>query len=170
MDTVQAPASFFITLIAIVLSTALVVISRMLLFEKAGRSNVSAFIPFLNLYVMLGLAGMKRIWTLLYFVTLINIYLTLKAMMPLLMPDEVGPDRLNLISFFIPFLHPRSINGLFIGYWILNGSYLLLYIRMHIRLAAKFGKSRLFGWGMALLEPVFYPILAFGKAEWNNTK
>jgi len=168
MDNVQAPASFFITLFLIVISTAVVVISRMMLFEKTGRSNVSAFIPFLNFYVMLRLAGMKKAWTFFYVITLLNIYLTLKSMAPLLMPDEINPSRLNLISFLYPFIHPRSINALFLIYWITNGFYLMLYVRLHVRLAAQFGKSVLFGWGMALLEPVFYPVLAFGEAEWKK--
>ena len=133
----------------------------MMIFEKAGRSNVSAFVPILNFYVLLRIAGMKKIWTIFYIMTLLNGYLILKSLMPLLMPDEVVHDRLNMLVF----LHPHSFNTLFFTYWIFNTAHLLIYIRLHLRLAARFGKSALFGWGLALLEPVFYPILAFGKSE-----
>ena len=117
---------------------------------------------------MLRMAGMKKIWTLFYALTLFNIFLTLKALMPVLMPDEVVQDRLNLISFIRPFLHPQAMNIWFILYWIVNGVYLYLYGKMHVRIAAHFNKSTAFGWGLALLEPVFYPILAFGKATYQK--
>jgi hypothetical protein len=165
---IQAPWSFFITMIFIVLSTALVVISRMVIFEKAGRSNVSAFIPFLNFYVMLRMAGMKKVWTFFYIITLFNIFLTLKSMMPLLMPDEVVQSRMSLTSFLIPFLHPRMINTWFVVYWVVNAWYFFLYVKMHVKIAARFHKPTIFGIGMAFLEPVFYPILAFGKAEMHK--
>ncbi|HEV7232245.1 MAG TPA: hypothetical protein VGO45_12990, partial [Bacteroidia bacterium] len=74
MET-QAPVSFFMTMMFLVLLIVITVICRMMIFEKAGRSNVSAFIPFLNFYVMLQIVGMKRINTLLYFITLLNIYI-----------------------------------------------------------------------------------------------
>ncbi len=154
----------------IVVSAVLTLISRMKIFEKAGRSAVTAVIPFLSFYVMLRLAGMKRIWTLLYFVTLLNIFLTIKALMPLLLPDEVVQDRFTLISFLYPFAHPHFINALFLVYWLFNGTFLFIYIRLHLILAGKFGRSKSFGLGMALLEPVFYPVLAFGKSEFRDEK
>jgi hypothetical protein len=161
----QAPASFFLTMAFLVITILITVISRMLIFEKAGRSNVSAFIPILNLYVMLRITGMKKIWTLFYGMTLINLFLSLKALMPLLMPDEVVENRFSILSFFTPFVHPQHIHTLFIVFWSLNALYFFMYVRLHIRLSRLFKYSILFGIGMALLEPVFYPILAFGKAE-----
>jgi hypothetical protein len=168
MESFQAPVSFFLTMIFIVISAVLTIISRMKIFEKAGRSAVSGVIPFLSFYVMLRLTGMRKIWTWLYFITLLNIFLTIKALMPLLLPDEVVQDRFSLISFLYPFIHPQSINALFLVYWLINGTYLFIYIKVHVRLAAKFGKSAFFGWGMALLEPFFYPVLAFGKDEFKQ--
>jgi hypothetical protein len=161
----QAPLSFFLTLIFLVLSIVLTIISRMMIFEKAGRSNVSAFIPFLNFYVMLQITGMKRISTFLYAMTLLNIYLSIQSLMPLLMPDEVAVSRFSLLAFIMPFFHAHAINALFVIYWLFNTLYLIVYTRMHIRLAALFGKPTGFGLGMAFLEPVFYPVLAFGKAS-----
>jgi hypothetical protein len=161
----QVPLSFFLTLFFLVISIVLTVISRMMIFEKTGRSNVSAFIPFLNFYVMLQITGMKRISTFLYVMTLLNIYLSIQSLMPLLMPDDIAISRFSLFAFMLPFFHPHAINSLFIVYWLFNTLYLSVYTRMHIRLAALFGKSVAFGWGLAFLEPVFYPILAFGKAR-----
>ncbi|HXC05620.1 MAG TPA: DUF5684 domain-containing protein [Bacteroidia bacterium] len=168
MASNQAPFVFFATLIVLMLTIVITIVSRMLIFEKAGRSNVSAFIPFLNFYVMLRLAGMRKGWTLLYFMTLVNLYLGFKTLRPFLLPDVIYTDHLNFFSFFFPFLHPGKINLLFVVYWIFNWIYLYIYIRLHVRLAGKFHKSTLFGWGMALLEPVFYPVLAFGKAEYKE--
>jgi hypothetical protein len=170
MGSNQAPFIFFFTLALLMITIVITIISRMIIFEKAGRSNVSAFIPFLNLYVMLRLAGMKKIWTLLYFITLINLYLTFKTLQPFLLPDVTYNDHMNFFSFFYPFTHPHKMNALFMVYWLFNGLYLVIYIRMHLKLALKFGKSILFGWGMALLEPIFYPLLAFGNAVFTEKK
>jgi hypothetical protein len=169
MESFQAPVSFFLTMMFIVVSTILTLISRMKIFEKAGRSAVSAAIPFLSLYVMLRLTGMKKIWTWFYFVILLNIYLTIKALLPLLLPDEVLQDHFSLLSFLYPIIHPKSMNTLFVIYWVFNGTFLFIYIRIHVRLAARFGRSKAFGWGMAFLEPFFYPVLAFGKSEFRQT-
>jgi hypothetical protein len=158
----QAPFSFFMTMMFLVLLIVITVICRMMIFEKAGRSNVSAFIPFLNFYVMLQIVGMKRICTFLYFITLLNIFVSIRSLMPLLMPDEVWTS-----TFSIPYIHPKSKYLLPVLYACLNAVYLFVYIRLHLSLAERFGKSRLFGLAMAFLEPVFYPILAFGKASFR---
>ena len=99
--------------------------------------------------------------------TLLNIYLTIQSLMPLLLPDDIAVSRFSLLAFLLPFIHPHAINSLFLIYWLFNSLYLFVYTRMHIRLAALFGKSSAFGWGLAFLEPVFYPILAFGKAKFK---
>ncbi|MFI5149616.1 MAG: DUF5684 domain-containing protein [Bacteroidia bacterium] len=159
---------FFVTLMMLMILIVTTIISRMMIFEKAGRSNVSAFIPFLNMYVMLRITGMKKGWTFLYFITLFNLYLTFKTLRPFLLPDIIYTDHLNFFSLFYPFLHPSKMNLLFALYWMLNGVYLGIYIRLHVKLAARFKKSVLFGLGLAFLEPVFYPLLAFGKGTFNK--
>ena len=39
-------------------------------------------------------------------------------------------------------------------------------IRMYLRMATCFGKSKGFGWGLALLTPIFMMILGFGNAQY----
>ena len=43
----------------------------------------------------------------------------------------------------------------------------IIAIMLGIAVAAKFGKGAGYGLGLALLAPVFYPMLGFGKAEYN---
>jgi hypothetical protein len=145
-------------------AVVITIISRMVIFEKAGRSNVSAFIPFLNYYVLLRIVGMKKIGTLFYAMTLLNLYLSIRFLAPLLMPDEVMVNPFVRV-LILPFFHPAHMGTLFITYWMLNAIYLGIHLRLHLRLAKLFGKSAGFGWGLAFLEPVFYPLLAFGRAE-----
>ena len=47
---------------------------------------------------------------------------------------------------------------------------LVIQIRLHLRLAKNFGKGAGFGVGMAFLSAIFYPVLAFGKAQYIGPK
>lgn len=42
-------------------------------------------------------------------------------------------------------------------------------VLLHLALAARFGKGLLFGLGLAFLGVIFFPILAFGKAEYQSS-
>ena len=46
----------------------------------------------------------------------------------------------------------------------------VIQVRLHLRLAKGFGKGAGFGVGMAFLSAIFYPILAFGKAQYIGPK
>ena len=44
---------------------------------------------------------------------------------------------------------------------------LIIGIMLGISVAAKFGKGTGYGLGLALLGPIFYPMLGFGSAQYN---
>ncbi len=45
----------------------------------------------------------------------------------------------------------------------------VMAVLYNIELAKKFGKDTLYGIGLAFLAPVFYPMLAFGNAQYLGT-
>ena len=45
---------------------------------------------------------------------------------------------------------------------------LILLLLIYMELARRFGKSELFGIGLWLLGPIFFPILAFGDARYRG--
>jgi hypothetical protein len=52
------------------------------------------------------------------------------------------------------------------------GSFAVLFVSIidSFRLAKLFGKAPVFGVGLLLLSVIFYPILAFGSAEYDETR
>lgn len=44
---------------------------------------------------------------------------------------------------------------------------IVIGIIVSIEIAERFGRGALFGFGLALLAPIFYPILGFGEAEYH---
>ena len=58
---------------------ALIFISLSKVFKKANRSGVSAFIPFYNIYVLVELANLSKIYFILSLIPIINIYYLAKV-------------------------------------------------------------------------------------------
>lgn len=58
------------------------------------------------------------------------------------------------------------------GWWVLLMLIpvvgIIIFIIICIEIAKRFGKSSGFGVGMALLSPIFWPILGFGDAQYMN--
>jgi hypothetical protein len=65
-----------------------------------------------------------------------------------------------------------SVVGSWPWWWILSvfvpGVNLILSIWVGIELARFFGRGVWFGLGLALLSPIFIPILGFGNAQYVN--
>ena len=45
---------------------------------------------------------------------------------------------------------------------------IVFYIMVNVKLARAFGKGAGFGWGLALLPVIFYPVLGFGDAAYQG--
>jgi hypothetical protein len=60
------------------------------------------------------------------------------------------------------------------GWWVLLMLIplvnLIVFIMLCIEIAQKFGKSSGFGVGMALLAPIFWPMLGFGDAKYMHSE
>jgi hypothetical protein len=50
---------------------------------------------------------------------------------------------------------------------LIPGFGLIPALVLTVNLAAKFGKGNAFGVGLALLGPIFYPVLGFGNARYQ---
>lgn len=57
------------------------------------------------------------------------------------------------------------------GWWVILALIplvnIVVLIIMSMTIATKFGKSEGFGWGLALLSFIFWPIVGFGDAQWG---
>lgn len=75
-----------------------------------------------------------------------------------------------LIPFYGTYLRYKLAFGS--GWWFLMGlvpiANIVFAIMLHFRTARAFGKSVGFGFGIWLLDIIFMPILAFGKAEYKG--
>ena len=67
----------------------------------------------------------------------------------ILLLEIAGKPNWWIILFFIPVVN------------------VVVAIIMHNEVAGKFGKGAGFGLGLALLPPIFYPILGFGSAQYR---
>ena len=67
----------------------------------------------------------------------------------LVMLDMAGKSRWWFLGYLVPILN------------------IVLACIVAVEIAHRFGKSTAFGWGLILLGFIFYPILAFGDAEYH---
>ena len=127
----------------LVLTVAMLVVSivsNWCVFTKAGEPGWKIFIPIYGNYVSYRIAGVSR-----YF--WISLALTFVAGLL----DGPNGESTLLSSVF-------SLGASTVEIW------------MSLNLARSFGKGTGFGLGLAFLPIVFYPILAFGPAEYVGTK
>jgi hypothetical protein len=65
----------------------------------------------------------------------------------------VGVARLSLLWFILV---------------LIPGVQIIAAIMVNVEVARRFGRSEAFGLGLAILGPVFYPILGFGRAKYQD--
>lgn len=111
--------------------------------EKMGEKGWKAFIPFYNEYLVF-----KHIWGAKFFT--INLICSV------------------LNSYFIisKMLNATSFNNFF--YIATSVAVCMFTIMYYLKLAAAFGRSRLFGLGLIILPPLFIMILAFDGSQFQG--
>jgi len=65
----------------------------------------------------------------------------------------VGVARLSLLWFILV---------------LIPGVQIIAAIMVNVEVARRFGRSEAFGLGLAIMGPVFYPILGFGRARYQD--
>jgi hypothetical protein len=130
-------------------SGALVVLmaaSRWRIHQKAGHPGWTALVPFYNDYVLVvKICGFSSVW---FWYSVVPTVVAVIVKICGVPPPVVG-------CWFIVI----SLFGFVVA--------LVLYCRLAFRLAAKFGWDDEYGFGLLLLPFVFYPLLAFGAAEYQ---
>ena len=116
------------------------IVSNWCVFTKAGEPGWKIFIPVYGSYVSYRIAGVS-----LYF------WISLLLSTAVRLTDGPNGETTLLSSLF-------SLGASAVEVW------------MCINLARSFGRGIGFGLGLAFLPVVFYPILAFGPAEYIGTK
>ena len=116
------------------------IVSNWCVFTKAGEPGWKIFIPVYGNYISYRIAGVSR-----YF------WISLLLSFAVGLTDGPNGQATLLSSLF-------SLGASAVEVW------------MCINLARSFGKGIAFGLGLAFLPVVFYPILAFGPAEYIGTK
>ena len=95
------------------------IITMWKIFTKAGEAGWASIIPIYNMYVLMKISGKPGWWLILLFIPIVNIVISIMAM---------------------------------------------------VGLSANFGKGTGFVVGMIFLPIIFYPILAFGDAQYQQVE
>lgn len=140
----------------IVLAAAVTtIIGQWKVLEKAGKPGWIALVPFYNSYVLYQIGGFP----------------------PLLMLLNVGVSVLGFISGFLNgfldyFEEIWAVSMMLSGILSLASLALtVVEVLTSINIAKKFGKSELYGFGLAFLPFIFYMMLGFDKkAIYNEIK
>ena len=120
-----------------------VLVSTWRVFTKAGRPGWAAIVPIYNLVVLCQIAD-RPAWQ--------GVVLFFSGTLTRLVILFVDPGNLAALPIAM------ALAGVTLGLWLL-ASYAL---------AGKFGKSRAFAIGLIVLPFVFFPILAFGDAKYED--
>ncbi len=130
--------AFFCLMAGIFAILAIIIISLWRIFNKAGRTGIYAFIPFVSPYQWSKIAGQGTIFAIIY-AFLVTFGTTSAATDQSTEPTYAG--LFGLVSF-------------------------IMYVIIQFGIARRFRKSGLFAIGLIILPFICYPILAFGDATY----
>ena len=145
--------------------TALLFISRWFLFKKMGMPGWKGIIPFYSDYVLFRtLWNVKAFWA---YITGMIVFIVLYSFSMVvwvtgviyLSTTGMEPNAGILIPFFV------FLGVIVVAFMVYE---FIIVFKLYRRLAGAFGKSTGFAAGLTFLTPVFFPILAFGKAQYRG--
>ena len=130
------------------------------IFEKAGVKRWKALVPFYCDYIRFKMAD--RGW--LYFLYLIfsSVHTVVWFVFYSLSSIEFDKEALTEIEV------TNDLIVLFVICFVFSIIVFVMNSIMGIRIAAKFGKKKLFGVGLGLIPLIFAPILAFDNARYSK--
>lgn len=138
------------------------VVSWWLIFEKAGIKGWKAMIPFYEDYIKFKIADKSMLYI---------PYLAVTAISSVVKVISGLVTILNLLDYENQFMLLDTYRpGLSIAKWLFKIAIIAADIFVGVKIAEKFGKSKKFGVGLGLIPIVFAPILAFGKAQYIESK
>ncbi len=154
------------TVLVLVIILLVMTISMWILFKKAGQPGWTACIPFYNLYILVTKIAKKTVWW--YDLILLPIPVSgiisfvasnMKVVDFILFKINIGQSDFEMSNMgtIAPYI--------FLPFCIVA---FVAYILVSIDVARRFSKGVFYGLGLAILPFIFYPILAFGKSQYNN--
>ena len=140
---------YFLIIFLSLAAAALVYVSRWHIFKKMGMPGWKGIIPYYGDYMLFKTVCLSSIF---------------------IIPVTVALAARNASSStaFLPMVVWGIVQAVLMLAFLVF--VLVIQVRLHLRLAKGFGKGAGFGVGMAFLSAIFYPILAFGKAQYIGPK
>ena len=159
---------YFLIIFLSLAAAALVYVSRWHIFKKMGMPGWKGIIPYYGDYMLF-----KTVWTTKAFWAMIigaGVYFVLYLSSIIIIPVTVAMAARNASSStaFLPMVVWGVVEAVLMLAFLVF--VFVIQVRLHLRLAKGFGKGAGFGVGMAFLSAIFYPILAFGKAQYIGPK
>ena len=137
------------------------VIASWKIFEKAGEKGWKALIPIYNTYIMFKIVDMQPwFWALIGASVASSIVMLLNNYPMFAVSVEEMELRLNATTNPVVLITSLAIS-------VISLAISIVYA---IRTAKVFGKGNWFAAGLFFLTPIFWLILAFGKAKYNKKK
>ena len=141
---------YFLIIFLSLAAAALVYVSRWHIFKKMGMPGWKGIIPYYGDYMLF-----KTVWT-------------TKAFWAMIIGAALAARNASSSTAFLPMVVWGIVQAVLMLAFLVF--VLVIQVRLHLRLAKGFGKGAGFGVGMAFLSAIFYPILAFGKAQYIGPK
>lgn len=139
--------------------SVLMIIANWKIFEKAGEKGWKALIPIYNTYIMFKIVDMTNwFWALIAVSIIGSIILSVSGYPTVAVTVDEMQARLEASSN--PTIIITGLVMMVVSLWAS-----ILYV---IRTAKVFGKNGWFAAGLFFLTPIFWLILAFGKAKYNK--
>lgn len=155
--------SYTISILSSMAATALIMVSLWHIFKKLGMPGWKGIIPYYGDYMLYKTVWKtKPFWVMVISsgVYAIGVMLTAIIMAFLLIIKKDSPDTDSLLYVFVIFSVIFAL--LTLAYLVID---FIITVKLNLRLAKAFGKGTGFALGLTFISIVFYPVLAFGKAQ-----
>lgn len=140
--------------------------------EKAGMPGWTGIIPYYNYYVRAEKIGMTdtfwkclKIIALTFGASIVGSIVVAIVSATSIIGAEVTSESVLSIGIIITMVLSFMVA---IACWVLMIWAIVQLVKIDIKFVSYFGKGTGFAVGMLLIPYVFYPMLAWGQAEWNG--
>ncbi len=155
--------SYTISILSSLAATALIMVSRWHIFKKLGMPGWKGIIPYYGDYMLYKTVWKtKPFWVMVISsgVYIFGLMLSSILMTFLVIIKKDSPDTNSLLYVLVIFSVIFAL--LTLAYLIIA---FVISVKLNLRLAKAFGKGTGFALGLTFISIVFYPVLAFGKAQ-----
>ncbi len=155
--------SYTISILFSMAMTALMMVSHWHIFKKLGMPGWKGIIPFYGDYMLYKTVWKtKPFWVIVISSGVYTVGVTAFSIMMafLMVISKDSPDANSFLSVIIVFSVIFAL--LTLAYIVIA---FIISVKLNLNLARTFGKGTGFALGLTFISIIFYPILAFGKAQ-----